>query len=101
LYEIQDFALYNKHYYRADVEMLMPQETAPVEEAIKKCPKCGWILSKGKNKCPRCQFVISTEPEKPPEPKEDIGSNEESPVDEGDIPKDESGPSDDDNSGAV
>ncbi len=65
LYEVQDFDLYNKHYFRPDVEMLMPQETPTIEEAVIKCPKCGWILSKGKNKCPRCQYVISNEPEKP------------------------------------
>jgi hypothetical protein len=58
LYEIQDFDLFNKHYYRADVEMLMPQETPKSQERVNKCPKCGWIISKGKNKCPRCQTVI-------------------------------------------
>ena len=62
---MQDFDLYNKHYFRPDVEMLMPQETPTIEEEVIKCPKCGWILSKGKNKCPRCQYVISNEPEKP------------------------------------
>ena len=61
LYEIQEFELYNQHYYRADVQMLMPQEATPVEQTVTKCPKCGWILTKGKTKCPRCQTVVSSE----------------------------------------
>jgi hypothetical protein len=56
LYEVQDFNLYQQHYYRPDVEMLLPVTDVYVEEKTKKCPKCSWILSKGKTKCPRCQF---------------------------------------------
>jgi hypothetical protein len=63
LYEIQDYSLYQQHYFRSDVEMLLPQPDPVVEERVAKCPKCGWILSKGKNKCPRCQTIVGTEPE--------------------------------------
>lgn len=89
LYEIQDFALYNKHYYRPDVEMRMPQEAPKIEDKVTNCPKCGWILSKGKTKCPRCQFVISTEPEKP---KDEVATDSDLPPEgsDSDIPPEDS-----------
>lgn len=58
LYEIQEYDLYNQHYFRPDVEALMPVEEAPVETTVTKCAKCGWILTKGKTKCPRCQTPV-------------------------------------------
>lgn len=64
LYEVQEFDLYKQHYYRSDVEALMPQEdiySPKVEETILKCKKCGWILSKGKTKCPKCQTPVPDE----------------------------------------
>lgn len=64
LYEVAEFELYQEHHYRPDVEMLMPQDNLykpNLDDAIRKCPKCGWILSKGKTKCPRCQTEVPEE----------------------------------------
>ena len=59
LYEVQDFKLYQKHYYRDDVQMLMPDESSYfVAETTTKCPKCNWIISAGKSKCPMCQYEL-------------------------------------------
>jgi hypothetical protein len=82
LYEIQEYDLYNQHYFRPEVEMLMPVEQAPVEQTTTKCPKCGWIISAGKNKCPRCQTVVGTGPSIKKEPEESPATDEELPPDQ-------------------
>ena len=35
LYEVQDFDLYNKHYFRPDVEMLMPEKRPQLRNGYK------------------------------------------------------------------
>ena len=57
LYEIVEFTLYKQHYYRADVQMLMPQEDQEVAK-VQECSKCGWVLSADAKECPRCKTPV-------------------------------------------
>ena len=54
LYAINPIEMYSQHYYRDDVQMLMPEEEPEVE--LSKCPTCGWILSSPGAACPRCKL---------------------------------------------
>lgn len=60
LYEVQEYGLYSQHYFRPDVQMRMPMEEydAPSEEPVRKCPNCGWIVSKDATHCPRCKAEL-------------------------------------------
>ena len=57
LYEIVEFHLYKQHYFRADVQMLMPQEEQEAPK-IRECPNCGWVLSADATVCLKCKTPV-------------------------------------------
>jgi hypothetical protein len=59
MYEIAELSMYTKHHPKAEYQEMfdrMEEEKVMKETAVRKCEKCGWILTAGKAECPRCHF---------------------------------------------
>src|SRR5271157_1044223 len=59
MYEIAELAVYTQHHPKAEYQEMfdrLEEEKAIKESSVKKCEKCGWILTAGKTVCPRCGY---------------------------------------------
>jgi len=61
MYEIAEFPLYTKHYFKPEYEVKLAEEKSKEEvkevasKTLKECPHCGWVVSQKAEICPKCK----------------------------------------------
>lgn len=64
MYEIAEIGLYSQFYPKPEYQLMFQEREERLaaeraaKEALKKCPKCGWLLTSGKTVCPRCKHDL-------------------------------------------
>lgn len=60
MYELAEYPLYTKHYFKPEFEQHAVEEQKEevkesLNQSLNECPSCGWVVSKTAEVCPKCK----------------------------------------------